>query len=102
MDSISYLIIEYKIWVAAGVSALLVLLCLVSSSFRLHIKKGIFFLLIAAGAWFGFYYITGDSPSDIPAEVEVFLEQPAKEKEPGVSYYRGSMERLKLPADQVQ
>ena len=102
MDSIGYLIFKYKVWIAAGVSILLVLLCLLSSTFRGNIKKGIFFLLIAAAAWFGFYYITGEAPSDIPAEVEVFLEQPQKEKEPGVSYYRGSVERLKMPDDNPQ
>jgi hypothetical protein len=97
MDSIGSLIFEYKVWIGAGVSALLVLFCLLSTTFRQHLRKGVLFLLLAAGAWFCFYYFTGESPSDIPAEVEVFFNQPAKEKEPGVSYYGGSAERLDLP-----
>jgi len=102
MDLISNLIIEYKIWVAAGVSVLLVLLCLLSSTFRQHLKTGVLFLLVVAGAWFCFYYFTGESPSEVPAEVGSFFNQPAKEKEPGVRYYSGSMERLNIPGDHVQ
>ena len=88
MDSVLYLFFEYKVYILIGVFILFVLLCLFSDTLRGQLKKGVILLVVAAGVGGCYYFFTGKSLSDIPADVNKFLNTRITEKEPSHKYYR--------------
>ena len=98
MDSVLYLLFEYKMYIVAGVFILFCLLCLLSDTLRGQLKKGVIFLLIVVGIGVCYYFFTGKSLSDIPADVNKFFNTRITEKEPSHKYYRDPA-RYGLPAE---
>jgi len=99
MDTVIGLVLEYRAYIGFGLLILLGLVCLTSEKFRSLLKKGIIFLLIAAALGFCYYLFTGQSPSDIPSDVNRFFNKRPTELEPSHRYYRDQKEHYTLPAN---
>ena len=58
-----------------------------SSSMRANVKKGSVYLLILASISAGYYFFTGKSPADIPADINNFFNTPREPEELTHKYY---------------
>ena len=99
MDSVLYLLYEYKMYVVIGVFVLFGLLCLLSDTLRGQLKKGVIALLIIVAVGVCYYFFTGKALSDIPADVNKFFNKRITEREPSHKYYRDPKERYGLPVE---
>ncbi len=83
-------------WPVVGV----VILCLAliscrSPSLLANIKKGVILLLVAGGIALGYYFLTGRSLSEIPAEVDHFFNKPREAEPTSHKYYINPEKRYK-------
>ncbi len=66
----------------------MLILSLLSSTARRQIKKGLVILLTLAGVGLAYYFITGNSPAEIPATIDSFFNGPQAPQEISHKYYR--------------
>jgi len=99
MNTVIDLALEYNLLLGVGLVVLLGLLCLISETFRGQLKKVAVFLLIVAGLGFGYYLLTGKSPSNIPADINTFLNRRPTKVEPSHRYYQDRKEHYVVPTD---
>lgn len=99
METIINAVVEYRVYIGIGLFVLLAILTLTSSTLRGQLKKGIILLLIILGLGGGYYFITGNSPSDILADINRFFNSSPTNQEPSHKYYKQPKERY---GDQIE
>jgi hypothetical protein len=99
MNTIIDLVFEYKEYIGLGLLVLVVLVCVVSEKVRSQLKKGAIVLLVVSGLGLCYYFFTGKSPSDIPADINRFFNRRPAEVEPSHRYYQDRKEHYTVPAN---
>lgn len=59
-----------------------------------QLKRGMLYLLILSGVGFGYYYLTGSSPTEIPSAINTFFNGPQAAPEKNTHrYYKDPEDR---------
>jgi len=74
-------------YIALSLLTVFILLCLLSKSLREQFKFLLLPALIISGICLGYYAITGQSPAQIPGDINAYFAQPQTHKEPSHKYY---------------
>ena len=93
-------LLENRVVSALCIFAGLVIIGLLGKTMRKHMKKGLIILLIIAGIGTGYYFLTGKSPAEIPADIDYFFNGPQAPKESTHKYYRDPDKHLKELVDE--
>jgi hypothetical protein len=100
MEQISNLLLENRTIVGLlAVAFLLLLMLLISASFREQLKKAITPFLIFLGIGLGYYLLTGNSPFQIPSDINNYFNDPHLSEEASHLYYQDPKERY---GDQIE
>ncbi len=85
-------IVKFGILIGSLIIVLFVVLR--SESVRRQLKKVVLFFLVLTGLGLGYYFLTGTSPTEIPASIDHFFNGPQAPAEKGSKkYYREPEER---------
>ena len=74
---------------------LLVFFLVKSTTLRDQGKKGLTFLLIIAGVLFGYFILTGKSPTQIPSDINNFFNKSREPEKRSLRYYQDPEKRYK-------
>lgn len=98
MDTVIDLIFGYKEYIGLGLLVLLVLASVISEKLRSQLKNGAIVLLVVSALGLCYYFFTGNSPSDIPADINAFFNRRPTEAAPTERYYKDRKEHYTVPA----
>lgn len=81
-------------WTFLGICGCIALFLMFrSASMRTQLKRGAIFLLFIAAISAGYFFLTGKSPTEIPAEINRFFNTPRAPEKTKHTYYRDPEER---------
>ncbi len=81
--------------ILGGLLCILAVMVFKSPTMQSQIKKGFILLLIVLGVSFGYYLITGKSPTEIPSEISFFFNKHREPESTSHRYYVNPEERIK-------
>jgi len=94
MENIINVTHEVYAWAIPGVFLCVVaFLVFRSATMQAQLKRGFFFLFLVAIISVGYFFLTGKSPTEIPASINSFFNTSRDPEKRKINYYRDPKER---------
>ncbi len=88
-------LLENKVAIVLCIFIGLIVAGFLGKTLRKQMKKGLIVLLLIAGLGLGYYFLTGKSPAEIPADIDYYFNGPQASEETTHKYYRDPDDQLK-------